>query len=113
MAKHAYVAGGTGWFSCRSACYLAAGRPVVIQDTGFSSILPVGEGLLAFTTLAEAAGAIDELQAHYARHAAAARSLAEADFHSDLVLNKLIKEAFCHDLVPQPRGTTLVHCGPE
>ena len=109
VAKHAYVAGGTGWFSCRSACYLAAGRPVVVQDTGFSSILPVGEGLLAFTTLDEAAAAIQELQAHYERHTIAARSLAETYFNSDLVLTQLIEEAFSHDPVPQPRAPTLAH----
>jgi hypothetical protein len=99
VAKHAYVAGKTGWFSCRSACYLAAGRPVVVQDTGFSSILPVGDGILAFTTLEDAATAIEDLCARYPQHAKAARDLADAYFHSDLVLNKLIEEAFCHDLV--------------
>jgi len=109
VAKHAYVAGDTGWFSCRSACYLAAGRPVVVQDTGFSSILPVGEGLLAFTTLDEAAAAIQDLQAHYERHARAARSLAETYFNSDLVLTQLIEEAFSHDPVPQPRDTPLAY----
>ena len=109
VAKHAYVAGDTGWFSCRSACYLAAGRPVVVQDTGFSSILPVGKGLLAFTTLDEAAAAIQELQAHYERHTIAARSLAETYFNSDLVLTQLIEEAFRHDPVPQPRDTSLAY----
>jgi hypothetical protein len=113
VAKHAYVAGDTGWFSCRSACYLAAGRPVVVQDTGFSSILPVGEGLFAFTTLDEAAAAIQELRAHYERHAIAARRLAETYFNSDLVLTQLIEEAFRHDPVPQPRGTTLAPDCPE
>ena len=94
VAKNAYVAGETGWFSCRSACYLAAGRPVVAQDTGFSSVLPVGEGILAFRTLE--AAAIDDLQARYARHASAARDLAATYFHSDVVLNRLIEEAFDH-----------------
>ena len=51
VAKNGYVVGQPGWFSCRSACYLASGRPVVVQDTGFSDVLPVGEGILAFTTL--------------------------------------------------------------
>ena len=97
VAKQAYVAGKTGWFSCRSACYLAAGRPAVVQDTGFSSIIPVGEGLLAFTTLAEAAAAIDDLKTRYGRHAQAAYDLAAAYFNSDGVLTQLLEESFCHD----------------
>src|SRR5213593_4432173 len=55
VAKNGYVRGHAGWFSCRSACYLAASRPVVVQDTGFSDVLPVGEGLLTFRTVEEAA----------------------------------------------------------
>ena len=54
VAKNGYVEGQSGWFSCRSACYLAAGRPVVVQDTGFSSVLPTGDGILSFSTLDEA-----------------------------------------------------------
>jgi hypothetical protein len=93
VAKNGYVLGQPGWFSCRSACYLAAGRPVVVQDTGFSSILPVGEGLLPFTTVAEAVAAIKEVEAHYVRHATAARDIAEAYFSADKVLTRLIEEA--------------------
>ena len=59
VAKNIYVATRSGWFSCRSACYLAAGRPVVVQDTGFSSLFPVGQGLLAFSTQGEAIAAIE------------------------------------------------------
>ena len=62
-AKHVYVATRSGWFSCRSACYLAAGRPVVVQDTGFSSVIPAADGLLPFNTLDEAAESLREVEA--------------------------------------------------
>jgi hypothetical protein len=61
--------GRSGWFSCRSACYLAAGRPVVVQDTGFSRVIPTGTGVVAFNTLEEATAAVTEVEAHYDRHA--------------------------------------------
>jgi hypothetical protein len=93
VAKNGYVIGQPGWFSCRSACYLAAGRPVVVQDTGFASILPVGEGILPFTTAEEAAAAVRAVESDYARHAKAARGIAEAWFGSDRVLTRLIEEA--------------------
>jgi hypothetical protein len=97
VAKSAYVQGRSGWFSERSACYLAAGRPVVVQDTGFSADLPVGEGLLPFTTVAEAVAAVHEVEAHYPRHARAARALAEEYFDSDKVLTRLLEEALAGD----------------
>ncbi|MBI3326886.1 MAG: glycosyltransferase family 1 protein [Nitrospinae bacterium] len=93
VAKNGYVIGQSGWFSCRSACYLAAGRPVVLQDTGFGAVLPVGEGILPFTTVEEAVAAIQDVEANYERHAAAARAIAEAYFDSDKVLTRLIEEA--------------------
>ena len=93
VAKHGYVVGQPGWFSCRSACYVAAGRPVIVQDTGFGAVLPVGEGILPFTTIAEAAAAIREIEANYERHAKSARALAEAYFDSAKVLTRLIDEA--------------------
>lgn len=93
VAKNGYVAGESGWFSCRSACYLAASRPAIVQDTGFSKILPVGEGLLAFKTLNEAADAIRQVEADYKRHAKTARGIAEEYFDSDKVLSKLVSEA--------------------
>jgi hypothetical protein len=93
VAKHGYVVGQPGWFSCRSACYLAAGRPVVVQDTGFGSILPVGEGVLAFQTLDEAVAAIKEVDAHYDRHAKAARDIAAAYFDAEQVLTRLVEAA--------------------
>lgn len=91
-AKHVYVAMQSGWFSCRSACYLAAGKPVVVQDTGFSSILPVGMGILPFRNIDEAVVAIHEIEANYERHSKAARAIAEEYFNSDKVLNRLIED---------------------
>ena len=93
VAKNGYVVGQPGWFSCRSACYLAAGRPVVVQDTGFGRRLPVGEGLLPFTTMADAVAAIRDVEANYARHARAARRIAEEYFDADKVLTRLVDEA--------------------
>lgn len=93
VAKNGYVRGRTGWFSCRSACYLAAGRPVVVQDTGFSEVLPVGEGLLAFSTIDEAAAGIRAVEGDYQRHAKAARAVAEEYFDSRKVLGRLIADA--------------------
>ncbi len=92
VAKNGYVVGEPGWFSCRSACYLAAGRPVVAQETGFSSVLPVGEGLLAFRDLDEAAAAVRDVVAHYPRHALAAREIAVEWFDAGKVLSRLIDE---------------------
>ncbi|MDQ3953104.1 MAG: hypothetical protein M3279_09110 [Actinomycetota bacterium] len=93
VAKNGYVVGRSGWFSCRSACYLAAGRPVVVQDTGFGCVLPVGTGILAFRTPSEAAAAVEEVTADYSLHASAARPLAESLFDSDKVLAELVEEA--------------------
>jgi len=91
LAKEGYVESRCGWFSDRSACYLASGRPVVAQDTGFSRHLPVGEGLLSFATAEEAAAAIEEVGADYERHAAAARALAEDLLDSRSVLERLFR----------------------
>lgn len=92
IAKHVYVTLKSGWFSCRSACYLASGRPVVVQDTGFSRLLPTGEGLLAFSTLEEAADALARVEADYDHHCAAARTLAREHFDARLVLTKLLQD---------------------
>src|SRR5262249_4806696 len=96
VAKNAYVQARSGWFSERSACYLAAGRPVVVQDTGFSARLPVGGGILPFSTVDEAVAAVPEGEGDYARHARGARAVAESFFASDKVLPLLLEEAF-HD----------------
>ncbi len=92
VAKNVYVATGCGWFSCRSVCYLAAGRPVVVQDTGFSEIIPVGEGLLAFTTGDEAARAIETVERDYPAHQEAAREMARTHFDSNKVLETLLRD---------------------
>jgi hypothetical protein len=91
IAKHGYVTSSSGWFSDRSVCYLASGRPVVAQDTGFSSWLPTGTGVLSFRTADEAAAALDEVAGDYERHRCAARSLAEDVFDSDRVLGDLLE----------------------
>jgi len=110
VAKHGYVAGRSGWFSCRSACYLAAGRPVVVEDTGFSSVLPTGEGIVAFSSPEEAADTIREVTARYGRHARAARALAAEYFDSDRILTRLVEEAMSRSR-PTP-VTDLVETGP-
>jgi hypothetical protein len=93
VAKNGYVVGQAGWFSCRSACYLAAGRPVAVQDTGFSAVLPGGEGLLPFSTVGGAVEAVKSIEANYERHARAARELAVEYFDAAKVLTRLIDEA--------------------
>jgi hypothetical protein len=92
IAKSGYVVSRSGWFSDRSACYLAAGRPVLAQDTGFSLHLPTGTGLLAFRDLDEATDAVAAVRADYAAHAGAARRIAEEYLDSDRVLPKLLRE---------------------
>lgn len=93
VAKNAYVASRSGWFSCRSACYLALGVPVIVQDTGFSRYMKADEGLMAFNTLEEAIEAIRRVAAEPKRHARAARAIAAELFDSDRVLGRLIEEA--------------------
>jgi hypothetical protein len=92
LAKAGYVDSRCGWFSDRSACYLAAGRPVVAQDTGFARTLPTGAGLFAFQSAPEAADAIGLVCADYARQRDAARALAEEHLDSDIVLSRLLAE---------------------
>jgi hypothetical protein len=92
VAKGMYVDTRSGWFSDRSACYLAAGKPVVAQDTGFAEHLPCGEGLLAFSTPDEAADAVARVTRDRARHARAARALAEEHLDARRVLPRLIDE---------------------
>jgi hypothetical protein len=93
VAKDIYVRPRTGWFSDRSVCYLAAGKPVVTQDTGFGKFIPTGNGLFAFTTLEEAVSALATINADYVHHAHAAREIAETYFAADTVLRKLLHDA--------------------
>jgi hypothetical protein len=92
VAKSGYVAAQCGWFSDRSVCYLASGRPVLAQDTGLAGVLPTGDGLLTFSTEDEAVAGIEAIAGDYPRHARAARAVAEAYFDSDRVLGRLIEE---------------------
>lgn len=92
VAKDGYAASRCGWFSERSASYLASGRPVVTQDTGFSELLPTGAGMLAFSTPDEAAACVAEVEGSYEEHCRMARALAEDEFDSDAVLTRLLEE---------------------
>ncbi len=95
MAKHLYVEMRTGWFSDRSVCYLASGRPVLVQSTGMESWLPVGGsvGVVTFRTLEEAVEGVDRMDSDYDSHRRAARQIAEAYFSTEQVLPKLVAEA--------------------
>lgn len=101
VAKHAYVASRSGWFSCRTACYLALGVPVVVQDTGFGVVVPTGRGVLTFTTLEEAVAAIHQLAAAPQRHSLDALDIAREYFDSDRVLTDLLRHALGAP-VPRP-----------
>jgi hypothetical protein len=90
IAKSGYVLSRSGWFSDRSACYLASGRPVLAQETGFSKFLPTGEGLLSFETVDDAAAGVEAIRGDHARHGRRARELAEDLLDSDRVLNRLL-----------------------
>lgn len=92
IAKGMYVDTRSGWFSDRSICYLASGRPVLAQDTGLRHLLPTDEGLLTFTTVEEAADAAGAIGHDYARHSRAARRLAAECFDSSSVLDALTRK---------------------
>ena len=93
VAKHTYVVNRSGWFSDRTECYLAAGRPALVQDTGWTAHLPSREGLLAFSTLDEAIAGIDRINAAYSTHAGRAREIAREHFDARAVLPGLIETA--------------------
>jgi hypothetical protein len=92
VCKHVFVATRSGWFSDRSGAYLAMGRPVVVQDTGFSAHLPCGTGLVAVNTVQEAAEALAEVTHNYARHAAQAREIAGDCLEAGKVLGRFLEE---------------------
>ena len=106
VAKNAYAAGRTGWFSCRSACYLALGVPVVVQDTGFGRVIPTGEGVLAFDSPDEAVRAIESVAADPERHARAAADIAREYFDADRVLSRLVEEAMNRSSSPSHEPVT-------
>ncbi len=92
VAKETYVKGRTGWFSCRSACYLASARPVVTQDTGWTRHIPSGSGLIGFTTMDEAAAGLDLILSDPVRHGESARGIAEEFFDAQKVLAKMLDQ---------------------
>ena len=85
-----YSLGRSGWFSDRSGCYLAAGRPVVMEDTGLGRHVPVGMGLLTYTDIDSAAECLDAVQQDYEKHASAAREFARVHLDSDRVLGRIV-----------------------
>lgn len=99
VAKNVYVGTNSGWFSCRTACYLAAGRPAVVQDTGWSRRIPTGSGLFAFATMDEALAGLRAAAADPARHQAAAHEIAREYLAPDRVLGPMIEAIFA-----APRG---------
>ncbi len=90
VAKNVYAATNSGWFSCRTACYLAAGRPAVVQETGWSRHVPSGAGAIAFSTVDEAAAALEYVAAHPDHHRRAAVEVARAYLATDRVLPSLL-----------------------
>jgi hypothetical protein len=92
VAKDQNIRLRTGWFSDRSACYLAAGRPVITQDTGFGKFLPTGEGLFAFKTMEEIVAAFEAISADYEKHSRGARAIAEEYFRAETVLAKMLND---------------------
>lgn len=93
VARDQYVRPQTGWFSDRSACYLAAGRPVITQETGFSKFLPTGKGLFGFTTMEDVLAAVDAIESNYEANCRAAREIAKEYFAAEKVLFSLIERA--------------------
>jgi hypothetical protein len=93
VAKHAYVANRSGWFSDRTECYLAAGRPAVVQDTGWSAHLPSGLGLIAFSTPEEAIAGLASVEADYDAHARRAGEIARDHFDAARVLPRFLEVA--------------------
>ena len=92
VCKNVFVATNSGWFSDRSAAYLASGRPVVIQDTGFSSHLPCGEGLFSVRTVEDAAGALECICSDFPSHARRSREIAGDLFGASSVLGRFLQQ---------------------
>jgi hypothetical protein len=102
VAKHGYAAARSGWFSERSACYLASGRPVLVQDTGFSDWLQTGAGVIPFNTHEEALAGIEEINSRYEFHCQAARSIAEQYFDARRILPRLLECAMDPNSATEP-----------
>ncbi|HUQ21274.1 MAG TPA: hypothetical protein VM099_16800 [Gemmatimonadaceae bacterium] len=93
VAKGGYVKSNSGWISDRTACYLASGKPAIVQSTGFEDSLPEGLGLVSFTTIEEAVAALATVDNDYLKHCAAAREIAERYFSAEVVLSRLLAAA--------------------
>ncbi|MBW3555323.1 MAG: hypothetical protein KY454_00145 [Actinobacteria bacterium] len=93
VAQGVYVGTGSGWFSDRTVRYLASGRPALVQDTGFSSVLPTGDGLVRFRTLEEAVTGAERITRDHAAHAEAARAIAKEHFAAERILPRFCDEA--------------------
>lgn len=100
VVKQAYAVSRSGWFSDRSAAYLASGRPVLVQETGFSDMLPTGAGVLPFASLEDVLIGLDAIQSRYEFHCQAARAIAEEYFDSRKVLSHLIECAMSATRAP-------------
>jgi len=93
VARDQYVRPNTGWFSDRTACYLAAGRPVITQETGFSKFMPSGKGLFGFRTMDDILAAVDAVESDYAGNCRAAAEIARNIFAAEKVLGSLMERA--------------------
>ncbi len=93
VARDQYVRPNTGWFSDRSACYLAAGRPVITQETGFSKFLPAGKGLFSFRTMEDILAAVDTIESDYEGNCRAAREIAREYFDAEKVVASLMEKS--------------------
>jgi hypothetical protein len=96
VAKQGYVCSNSGWFSERSACYLATGRPVIVQDTGFTSRIETGRGILAFNSVDQACASIEALESNYQLHYSVARELIQRYFDAEKVLSEMIEAIFAN-----------------
>jgi len=105
VAKHGYVKSNSGWVSDRTGCYLASGKPVLLESTGFESTLPVGEGLITFRTLEEAVAGVRKINENYLDHCRAARTIAERWFDSDRVLTKILGHTGLASSVQETAGS--------
>lgn len=104
LAKEAYTVANTGWFSERSACYLAMGKPVLAQETGFSNWLKAASGVVPFASLDEACAGVQAIKERYTEHCQAARAVAEEYFDSRKVLSRLLEAVFEVDAIGSPQG---------
>jgi hypothetical protein len=104
VAKNVYVATRSGWFSCRTACYLAAARPAVVQETGWSRFIPGGRGVIPFSTMEEAIAGIEAVAADPAGQRNAAYEIAREYLAPDRVLPAMIDSIYANDEKPETRN---------